>query len=145
MKKSSFTKCVKMSKEVENLKNGILNGDLLNHIQHQQQKQSKLGNSNADRETKAIVGGRLQFYKGKYRISQCPIALRWFSRLVSSILDHFQEENLHSFVCGAFFVLLCSSSLPLVSFPLFSLLPCTILRHNTPFHSPDVGFLSYDE
>lgn len=69
VKKSSFTKCVKMSKEVENLKNGILNGDLLNHIQHQQQKQSKLSNSNADRDTKSIVGGRLQFYKGEYRIS----------------------------------------------------------------------------
>jgi hypothetical protein len=56
-----------MSKEVENLKNGILNGELINHIQqHQQQKQSsKLGNSNADKESKSIVGGRLQFYKGK--------------------------------------------------------------------------------
>lgn len=71
VKKPSFTKCVKMSKEVENLKNGILNGDsLINHIQHQQQKQSKLSNSNADREAKSIVGGRLQFYKGKYRISE---------------------------------------------------------------------------
>lgn len=68
VKKPSFTKCVKMSKEVENLKNGILNGEsLINHIQHQQQKQSKLGNSNADREAKSIVGGRLQFYKGKYQ------------------------------------------------------------------------------
>lgn len=65
VKKPCFTKCVKMSKEVENLKNGILNGEsLINHIQHQ--KQSKLGNSNADRDTKSIVGGRLQFYKGKY-------------------------------------------------------------------------------
>lgn len=71
VKKPSFTKCVKMSKEVENLKNGILNGEsLINHIQHQQQKQSKLGNSNADREAKSIVGGRLQFYKGKYRIGR---------------------------------------------------------------------------
>lgn len=67
VKKPSFTKCVKMSKEVENLKNGILNGDsLINHIQH---PQSNLGNSNADRESKSIVGGRLQFYKGKYHIS----------------------------------------------------------------------------
>lgn len=66
VKKPSHTKCVKMSKEVENLKNGILNGDLINHIQHQQQKQSKLGNSNAERDGKSIVGGRLQFYKGKY-------------------------------------------------------------------------------
>lgn len=63
---ATFTKCVKMSKEVENLKNGILNGEsLLSHIQHQQQKQSKLGNSNADRDSKSIVGGRLQFYKGE--------------------------------------------------------------------------------
>ncbi|CRK94877.1 CLUMA_CG008369, isoform A [Clunio marinus] len=67
VKKSTFTKCVKMSKEVENLKNGILNGESLINIQHQQQKQSKLGNSNVDRDTKSIVGGRLQFYKdGKF-------------------------------------------------------------------------------
>lgn len=71
VKKPSFTKCVKMSKEVENLKNGILNGEsLINHIQHQQQKQSKLGNSNADRDAKSIVGGRLQFYKGEFRIGR---------------------------------------------------------------------------
>lgn len=72
VKKTSFTKCVKMSKEVENLKNGVLNGDSVivnNHIQQQQQQQqTKLNNnSNVDSTTtKAIVGGRLQFYKGKY-------------------------------------------------------------------------------
>lgn len=67
VKKTSFTKCVKMSKEVENLKNGVLNGDsvITNHTQQQQYK--KLNNSNVDTTTKAIVGGRLQFYKGKYR------------------------------------------------------------------------------
>jgi hypothetical protein len=73
VKKTSFTKCVKMSKEVENLKkNGVLNGEsvISNHIQQQQQQQTKLNNnSNTDRDAtaKAIVGGRLQFYKGKYR------------------------------------------------------------------------------
>lgn len=68
VKKTNFTKCVKMSKEVENLKNGVLNGDSVisnNHIQ--QQQHTKLNNSNVDSTTKAIVGGRLQFYKGKYR------------------------------------------------------------------------------
>lgn len=73
VKKPSFQKCAKMSKENENLKSGVLNGDSVviskaNHIQQQQQQQQKLNNnSNVDRETttKAIVGGRLQFYKGK--------------------------------------------------------------------------------
>ncbi|KAG5670951.1 hypothetical protein PVAND_001180 [Polypedilum vanderplanki] len=61
-----------MSKEIENLKNGVLNGDSVitnNHIQQQQQQQTKLNNnSNVDSTTtKAIVGGRLQFYKdGKF-------------------------------------------------------------------------------
>ncbi|CAG9807035.1 unnamed protein product [Chironomus riparius] len=68
VKKTNFTKCVKMSKEVENLKNGVLNGDSVisnNHIQ--QQQHTKLNNSNVDSTTKAIVGGRLQFYKdGKF-------------------------------------------------------------------------------
>lgn len=73
VKKASFQKCVKMSKENENLKSGVLlNGDSViskaNHIQQQQQqKLNNNNNSNVDRETttKAIVGGRLQFYKGK--------------------------------------------------------------------------------
>lgn len=73
VKKPSFQKCAKMSKENENLKSGVLNGDSVviskaNHIQQQQQqKLNNNNNSNVDRETttKAIVGGRLQFYKGK--------------------------------------------------------------------------------
>lgn len=69
VKKPSFQKCVKMSKEFENLKNGVLNGDSVISNNHTQQQQQKLNNnSNVDREaaaaTKAIVGGRLQFYKG---------------------------------------------------------------------------------
>lgn len=68
VKKPSFQKCVKMSKEFENLKNGVLNGDSVISNNHtQQQPQQKLNNNiNVDREatTKAIVGGRLQFYKG---------------------------------------------------------------------------------
>lgn len=67
VKKPSFQKCVKMSKEFENLKNGVLNGDSVISNNHTQQQQKLNNNSNVDREatTKAIVGGRLQFYKGK--------------------------------------------------------------------------------
>lgn len=75
VKKPSLQKCVKMSKENENLKNGVLNGDsvISNNHNQQQQQQHKLSNNNnsnnVDREasntTKSIVGGRLQFYKGK--------------------------------------------------------------------------------
>lgn len=132
VKKPSFTKCVKMSKEVENLKNGILNGEsLINHIQHQQQKQSKLGNSNADREAKSIVGGRLQFYKGKYRISEviktafvsreCKTSVgRYFLFLCPSAWIIFKKK-IFILLCVPFFRVR-SLSLPLVSFPLFFLL-----------------------
>lgn len=78
VKKTSFQKCVKMSKENENLRNGVLNGDSVisktNHIQQQQQKLNNNNNSNVDRETttKAIVGGRLQFYKGKFVMIKFP-------------------------------------------------------------------------
>lgn len=175
VKKPSFTKCVKMSKEVENLKNGILNGEsLINHIQHQQQKQSKLGNSNADRDAKSIVGGRLQFYKGKCLISAprsrlasnyCvgirgpPLSLSrkkktpsqtekklsgavWYILVFVHPLDHFQEENLHSFVCCVWcrvFFFEFSLSLPLVSFPLFSLLSYIFIYSNNFHFAPDVG------
>lgn len=132
VKKPSFTKCVKMSKEVENLKNGILNGDsLINHIQHQQQKQSKLSNSNADRESKSIVGGRLQFYKGKYRISEAikrdkafvsreSVVGRYFLFLCPSAWIIFKKKIfiLLCVVCGAFFFefALCLSHLFLFLF-----------------------------
>lgn len=63
VKKPSFQKCVKMSKEFENLKNG--DSVISNHTQQQQKLNNNL---NVDREatTKAIVGGRLQFYKGNF-------------------------------------------------------------------------------
>lgn len=66
VKKPSLQKCLKMSKENE-MKNGVLNGDSVITKNHtQQQQQLKLNNnSNVDRETAKIVGGRLQFYKGK--------------------------------------------------------------------------------
>jgi PDZ domain-containing secreted protein len=75
---NSFTKCLKMSKELENLKNGdssVINNSSNNHnhVQTQQQhpqnniKLNNNNNSNAD-STKSIVGGRLQFYKGKYQL-----------------------------------------------------------------------------
>lgn len=65
-KPSSLTKCVKMSNdEIENIKNGIINGDSLINIQHQQRElQSKLKNSSSNPDIE-IVGGRLKFYKGK--------------------------------------------------------------------------------
>lgn len=65
--------------------------------------------------------------------------------LVLSIrLDHFQEENLHSFVCCVWCLFFeFSPSLPLVSFPLFPFVPNIILQ--LPFRSrPDVGNF-YDE
>jgi hypothetical protein len=159
VKKPSFTKCVKMSKEVENLKNGILNGDsLINHIQHQQQKQSKLGNSNADREAKSIVGGRLQFYKGKYRISEAikrdkafvsreSVVGRYFLFLCPSAWIIFKKK---------IFILLCvvwclffrvrSLSLPLVSFPLFLFHTQYSITSISLTHSVRMlNFFSYDE
>lgn len=49
-------------------------------------------------------------------------------------LDHFQEENLHSFVCCVWCLFFeFSPSLPLVSFPLVSLL--SIHYSTTPFRS----------
>lgn len=67
VKKPSFQKCVKMSKEFDQNKNGVLNGDSVISNNHTQQQQKLNNASNVDREatTKAIVGGRLQFYKGK--------------------------------------------------------------------------------
>lgn len=64
VKKPSLQKCLKMSKENENLKNGVLNGDSVITKNHSQQLKLN-NNSNVDRETAKIVGGRLQFYKGK--------------------------------------------------------------------------------
>jgi hypothetical protein len=175
VKKPSFTKCVKMSKEVENLKNGILNGEsLINHIQHQQQKQSKLGNSNADRDAKSIVGGRLQFYKGKCLISapcsrlannycvgiaglSLPIPKKKdsepnreeverscsvYSCFCPSCWIIFKKKIfiLLCVVCGAeFFFFEFSLSLPLVSFPLFSLLSYIFIYSNNFHFAPDVG------
>lgn len=65
-KPSTLAKCVKMSHdEIENIKNGIINGDSLINIQHQHRElQSKLKNSNSTSDIE-IVGGRLKFYKGK--------------------------------------------------------------------------------
>lgn len=65
VKKPSFQKCVKMSKEFENLKNGesVISN---NHTQQQQQKLNNNSNVDRDAATKAIVGGRLQFYKGNH-------------------------------------------------------------------------------
>jgi hypothetical protein len=68
IKKPSLTKCVKMSNdEIENIKNGIINGDSLINIQHQRELQSKLKNSNSNQDIE-IVGGRLKFYKGEHGI-----------------------------------------------------------------------------
>jgi hypothetical protein len=64
-KPSSLQKCLKMSKENENLKNGVLNGDSVITKNHTQQQLKLNNNSNVDRETAKIVGGRLQFYKGE--------------------------------------------------------------------------------
>lgn len=153
-KTKSLTKCVKMSKEVENLKNGLMNGDSTTVIQyHKQQKQSsKLGNSVSDRDTKSIVGGRLQFYKGK-NIRACMLdiltstKLRWTPRffffrlyrpfiVVAWIIS--QEENLHSFKKKIVFPLCvwCFRSISL-SPPFF----IRLRLWHSPFHSPDVGYI----
>lgn len=64
-KPSSLAKCVKMSSdEIENIKNGIINGDSLINIHQKRELQLKLKNSSATQDIE-IVGGRLKFYKGK--------------------------------------------------------------------------------
>lgn len=125
-KSSSFTKCVKMSNE--NLKNGSLNGEKFASAQ----KQSKLSNSNADRDTKSIVGGRLQFYKGKKTFQRriftdyLPVALVMAQSARCLSAGSFKKKIFHSFryVWCLFCIALCLS---LVSFPFYTIiLPTSI-------------------
>lgn len=105
VRKPSFQKCVKMSKEFDqNLKNG----DSVISNNHTQQQQ-KLNNADRDATTKAIVGGRLQFYKGKL----LPFNLHFHLKVI--------EDDKKNIKVSSCIFLLLASPLSLIFFLLYIL------------------------